>query len=507
MYLAPFVISTSVGIFSATLAFFACTTNGAASFQGLRSVTLQLQVSDGSIKFIYLRISIVDWDKLISNERLHDHKYSEQASRSIFTQDYDRIVFSEPFRRLANKTQVQPLYEHDHVHHRLIHSIEVGSVGRSLAMAIGQWLVENSEIKAGEENSLANIVQAACAAHDIGNPPFGHSGENAIGAWFSERLEAPQGMFKDLDNTLHEEFSSFEGNAQGFRIIAKTDMYRNDGGMRLSKAVLGSFMKYPLTAHTKTILAPNKYMEPGYFGKKKFGIFDSEAALFDEVADTLGLPEVTVGAESWRRRHPLVFVVEAADDICYNIVDLEDAFTTGELSFEVVQEALFRLANRPNRDRAGMNQSEEIAYLRAVSIGKGIESCLEAFKANYSAIMAGTFSKSLVEAGELSDQFEKIKTLSGARIFTAQRKTELEVSGHRIIGNVLSGISPIYEQLATNNWDEEKLNDHSRQIVRALSLDLRDISNVEQALHGMTDFVSGMTDRYTLRISRMLSGT
>jgi dGTPase len=142
-----------------------------------------------------------------------------------------------------------------------------------------------------------------------------------------------------------------------------------------------------------------------------------------------------------------------------------------------------------------------------VSIGKGIGSCLEAFKVNYTAIMDGAFSRSLVDAGRLSDQFNAIKKLAGARIFTARRKTELEVSGHRIIGNVLSGILPAYEQLATNNWEPSKLDDHSKQVVRALSLDLRGISSVEQALHGMTDFISGMTDRYALRISRMLSGT
>jgi dGTPase len=449
----------------------------------------------------------MEWIKLLSNERLHDRQYEEQPNRSIFTQDYDRIVFSEPFRRLANKTQVQPLYEHDHVHHRLIHSIEVGSVGRSLAMAIGQWLVAESIIEKGEENSLANIVQAACAAHDIGNPPFGHSGENAIGAWFLERFQAPQGMFTDLDSSLRNEFFEFEGNAQGFRIIARTEMYRNDGGMRLSKAVLGAFMKYPIGAATKEELAANGYMEDGYFGKKKFGIFNSELPLFEEVSGTLGLPEVAVGQHRWWRRHPLVFVVEAADDICYNIVDLEDAFTTGELQFDVVRSALFDLADRPNRDTSEMSEAEQIAYLRAVSIGKGIDSCLEAFKVNYTAIMDGAFSRSLVDAGRLSDQFNAIKKLAGARIFTARRKTELEVSGHRIIGNVLSGILPAYEQLATNNWEPSKLDDHSKQVVRALSLDLRGISSVEQALHGMTDFISGMTDRYALRISRMLSGT
>ena len=153
----------------------------------------------------------MEWTDLLSQERLCDPRYAAQPNRSIFTQDYDRIIFSEPFRRLANKTQVQPLYEHDHVHHRLIHSIEVGSVGRSLAMAVGQWLVDEGRIEEGEENSLANIVQAACAAHDIGNPPFGHSGENAIGAWFAEKFFDPKGIFVDLDTALQDELCEFEG--------------------------------------------------------------------------------------------------------------------------------------------------------------------------------------------------------------------------------------------------------------------------------------------------------
>jgi dGTPase len=449
----------------------------------------------------------MEWTNLLSYERLHDPNYSEQANRSTFTRDYDRIVFSEPFRRLANKTQVQPLYEHDHVHHRLIHSIEVGIVGRSLAMAIGQWLVEKGTIEKGEEHSLAHIVQAACAAHDIGNPPFGHSGENAIGAWFSEKFAKPIGMFGDLDTALRDEFCAFEGNAQGFRIIARTDMYRNDGGMRLSKAVLGAFMKYPLSAATKKGLAAEGYKEDGYFGAKKFGIFNSELSLFEEVAGNLKLKKVEVGLNGWWQRHPLVFVVEAADDICYNIIDLEDAFTTGELQFDIVRSALFELADKPNRDMSGKSEAEQIAYYRAVSIGKSIESCFEAFKENYSAIMAGTFSKSLVEAGKLSRQFKEIKDLSKKRIFTARRKTELEVSGHRIIGNVLSGVLPVYAQLATNNWSMDDLDDYSTKVARSLLLDLRGISSTEQALHGMADFISGMTDRYALRISRMLSGT
>ncbi|MBW0159738.1 deoxyguanosinetriphosphate triphosphohydrolase, partial [Sinorhodobacter sp. B57] len=254
-------------------------------------------------------------------------------------------------------------------------------------------------------------------------------------------------------------------------------------------------------------LSKATYKEHGYFGSKKFGIFNSELPLFEEIAQTLKLTRVEVGLNVWWRRHPLVFVVEAADDICYNIVDLEDAFTTGELQFDDVRGALFDLAEKPNRDTSDMGEAEQIAFLRAVAIGKGIDSCLEAFKENYDAIMAGTFSKSLVEAGRLSGQFKEIKDLSKKRIFTARRKTELEVSGYRIISNVLSGILPVYEQLAANKWDRSSLDDHSKQVERALLLDLRGISNVEQALHGMADFISGMTDRYALRISRMLSGT
>jgi dGTPase len=449
----------------------------------------------------------MEWTDLLSQERLCDPRYAAQPNRSIFTQDYDRIIFSEPFRRLANKTQVQPLYEHDHVHHRLIHSIEVGSVGRSLAMAVGQWLVDEGRIEEGEENSLANIVQAACAAHDIGNPPFGHSGENAIGAWFAEKFFDPKGIFVDLDTALQDELCEFEGNAQGFRIITRTEIYRNEGGMRLSKAVLGAFMKYSLSAECKKNLSRKDYRDDGYFGKKKFGIFNSELPLFENVAETLKLEKVKVEHNMWWRRHPLVFLVEAADDICYNIIDLEDAFTTGELPFSDVRKALFELAERPDRDTLGMSEAEQIAFFRAVSIGKGIDSCIQAFRDNYKAIMDGTFSKSLVEAGELSGRFTDIKKLAGERIFTARRKTELEVSGHRIIQNVLSGILPVYEKLAENGWNKDGIDSHSKQVVRALQLDLRGISSPEQAMHGMADFISGMTDRYALRISRMLSGT
>lgn len=446
----------------------------------------------------------MEWEKLLCSERLGDKHYEPKLNRSIFVQDHDRIVFSAPFRRLANKTQVQPLYEHDHVHHRLIHSVEVSSVGRSLAMRIGSWLEETHRIASGESNSLANIVQAACVAHDIGNPPFGHSGEAAMGDWFAEKFNDAKGVMAEIEEQHRTEFMKFEGNAQGFRIVARLEMYRNDGGMRLSKATLGAFTKYPVTSAARESVVA-RGVAP-YVGLKKFGIFRSELELFKDAAASLGLPEEGARAGNWWRRHPLVFIVEAADDICYNIVDLEDAFTTGELPFDTVRDLLHEAANNPNRDVSGLNQAEHIALLRALSINVAVESCVQAFKANYDAIMAGTFSNSLADTGSMVSVFAKMKALSRDQVFTARRKTELEVSGRRVIGNVMSGVLPVFENLAKARWDQEKLSDHNRQLVRALDLDLRNIATAEQALHALADFTSGMTDRYAVRIARMLTG-
>ncbi|MBA4489235.1 dGTP triphosphohydrolase [Paracoccus sp. S1E-3] len=446
----------------------------------------------------------MEWDRLLSNERLHGAATAGKPSRSNFVQDYDRVIFSAPFRRLANKTQVQPLYENDHVHHRLIHSVEVGSVGRTLGMEIGQWLVAEGYLARGREYDLADIVQAACAAHDIGNPPFGHSGEEAIGAWFKARFDRPTGLLAQLDPALHREFEKFEGNAQGFRILARLEMYRNDGGMRLSKATLGAFTKYPLTAATRQALETAGAALMPY---KKFGIFNAEMALFDEVAASLGLPRENSAGGGWYRRHPLVFAVEAADDICYRIVDLEDAFTTAELPYEQVRDLLQEVTGTTPRPRGDRTEAEHVEVLRAMAIGAAIRACVEVFKQSYTAIMAGQLSGGLIERSAVGPIFQRIATLTRDRIFTARRKTELEVSGRRVIENVMTGILPVYEDLARAGWDRDRLSPYSMQLVRALGLDLRDIGNAEQALHGLADFTSGMTDRYALRISRMLSGT
>ncbi|MDS9467634.1 dNTP triphosphohydrolase [Paracoccus sp. MBLB3053] len=448
----------------------------------------------------------MNWESLLSAERLGDKTYQPHRNRSIFVQDHDRIVFSAPFRRLANKTQVQPLYENDHVHHRLIHSIEVSSVGRSLAMRVGHWLAETGELPEPQVPDLADIVQAACVAHDIGNPPFGHSGEEAMGAWFSEGFANARGLLADLPAGLRPEFTAFEGNAQGFRILTRLEMYRGDGGMRLSKATLGAFTKYPVTAPDRECINGGSHHGETYVGLKKFGIFVSDLPQFATAARSLGLPERTHEQARYWARHPLVFLMEAADDITYNIVDLEDAYTTGELPFDLVRRLLAELGGKPNSNAPGMTEAEEIGYLRARGIGSAIEASVDAFITHYDAIMRGTFSGDLIGASRLGEAFAAAKAVARERIFTAPRKTELEISGRRIIANVMSGILPVYEDLARGGWDIAALSPHSRQLVRALSLDLRDIRDAESALHALADFTSGMTDRYALRISRMLSG-
>lgn len=441
------------------------------------------------------------WEQLLRQQRFGDPEYVSEEHRPLYIQDADRIVFSEPFRRLANKTQVHPLYEHDHIHHRLIHSVETSSVGRSLGLTVGHWLEAEKKVLAqgADKFTVGGTVQAACLAHDIGNPPYGHSGEAAIGSWFEEYFAGAGGL-NDVTDAQKKELTRFEGNAQGFRILTKLEMYKQNGGMRLSLPVLGAFQKYPSRARTAQHLGSEKYV-----GLKKFGVFEGEWSAFSEVAQGLGLIEEASDHGVWFRRHPLVYLVEAADDICYEIVDLEDAFTSGDLDEQTVIGALRPISN-PNKSLEGMSPAEQIAYLRATSIGKAVDACVQAFKENYDAIMMGEFNSSLVQSSKLADAFSNISGLASKRIFTARRKTELEMSGRSVLRRVLSNIVPVYEELKTKNWNENEISSHNKQIVRALVLDLSEIDSDEKALHAMADFVSGMTDRHAVKVSKQISG-
>ncbi|WP_417667869.1 dGTP triphosphohydrolase [Roseibium sp.] len=443
----------------------------------------------------------MDWSKLLDEGLLNQPEFTKRPNRPSYLQDADRITFSAPFRRLANKTQVHPLYENDHLHHRLIHSLETSSVGRSLGVEVGEWLEREGEIPVGDRHVVSGIVSAACLAHDIGNPPFGHSGEAAIGQWFENRFAEGKSLFASLDPNLQAEFNEFEGNAQGFRILTRLEMYRNKGGMRLSRGVLGAFTKYPVTAAVKNRL------DERYCGLKKFGVFESEKQQFEEVAKAAGLPQVIHEKGNWWRRHPLVFLVEAADDICYNILDLEDAYTSGDFSAETVIGHLEPITGKSNQDLSHMEDQDRIAYARARGIGIAINACVEAFKENYAAVMDGTFSDALIDVSDKAEEFKAIKILAKERLFTSPRKTELEVQGRNVVHRVLDGISEVYVKLHETGWKPDDLDSYHRQLTKAAGVDIRDVECPHTALHSLADYVSGMTDRYAVKIARMLSGT
>ncbi|EKE69740.1 dGTP triphosphohydrolase [Celeribacter baekdonensis] len=443
----------------------------------------------------------MNWENLLEMSLLHDEVREINPNRPNYAQDYDRLVFSLPFRRLANKTQVHPLYAHDHIHHRLIHSIETSSVGRSLGIEVGHWLETQGEIAEGQRHVLSGVVQAACIAHDIGNPPFGHSGEDAMGAWFAARFAEGHSFFDAVQVADRTEFEKFEGNAQGFRLISRLEMYRNEGGMRLSHAVLGAFTKYPALAEVSE-KAKARDKEKTYKGLTKFGLFRSEYDLFERVAERCGLLVEQGDEGRWWRRHPAVFLVEAADDICYNILDLEDAYVTGDLSEMRVKELLGALFAGDNQDLSG----KDVTYYRARAIGAAIHACVAAFKQNYEAIMTGHFSASLISKSDVSAQFAKIEATAHSQIFTAPRKTKLEVTGRNILHAVLTGLLPIYEELGAQNWDVLALSAYHRQLAAAADIDLRDVVDEYTALHSLTDFVSGMTDRYAVRVHAMIAG-
>lgn len=450
----------------------------------------------------------MQWDNLLNAGRLCRPDFPESPGRPAYLQDYDRVLFSEPFRRLAQKTQVHPLYEHDHVHHRMIHSLETASAGRSLGVLAGQAMLKLGYITEDQRDVIAGTVQAACLVHDIGNPPFGHSGEDSIGQWFAAEFDAGRGVAGQIPQAHWGEFKAFEGNAQGFRIAARLEMARRDGGMRLSYATLAAFMKYPCTAAAQALAQEGA--QGGYVGLKKFGVFQSEAALFAEVAEATGLRRDGAGEGLYWRRHPLAFLVEAADDICYRILDLEDAATVGDLSTTQVIDCLEMIAGRPNRaDDPHMTAREIVAMRRAGAIHQAIEAAVEAFMANYDAIMDGSFSDGLMEVSSKAEAFGQMKEISNARIFTARRKTELEIAGRQVIFAVLDHFHGLYGDLRGCDWDVEVfLAQHGywAKLVRAVDLDLRGITDEYTAMHSLADFVSGMTDRYAVKVRDMVAG-
>ncbi|MFS4446406.1 dGTP triphosphohydrolase [Maribacter sp. 2307UL18-2] len=379
----------------------------------------------------------MNWEQLLSLKRFGDtHKRlrkEQDETRLGFEVDYDRIIFSSAFRSLQDKTQVIPLSKTDFVHTRLTHSLEVSVVGRSLGRIAGKKLLEKhphlQEVHGYRFNDFGAIVAAAALAHDIGNPPFGHSGEKAIGEYFAT------GNGQQYQSLLTEkewqDIIDFEGNANGFKLLTES-REGVEGGLRLSYATLGAFMKYPKESLPKK---PTKHI-----ADKKFGFFQSDKDSFIGVAEELGLIQTRTGADSSFSRHPLTYLVEAADDICYTIIDFEDGINLGLISEDYALEYLIKLVKdsiNTKKYNSLRFQQDRLSYLRALAINTLITDAISVFVAHEEAILDGTFNVSLLDKSKYTAQISDIISLSVDQIYQSQEVIEKEIAGYKIISDIL----------------------------------------------------------------------
>lgn len=441
---------------------------------------------------------MMDWTRLLSTRRFgQDHNDPVIASRSPFHKDQDRIVFSSAFRRLQDKTQVHTLAESDYVRTRLTHSMEVASVGRSLGANAGQVIIDR-HLRGSDYTpaDFGHIVSAACLAHDIGNPPFGHFGEEVIRHWFARGRDA-MCRADGLTEAQIRDFEMFEGNAQGFRVLTKLQNWRNSGGLRLTYATLGAFTKYPRTS----IIGE---LAPGDSGAKKFGVMQSEIEMFREIAAELGLLK---RSEDYWCRHPLAYLVEAADDICYTIVDIEDGFKLGRLSFNEVEDILIRiLGSPPKRYNEVEAPSERISYLRAKCIGRLIGEVSDIFKDHEALILAGNFKGDLLAHSRRADIFKEIHTLCQREIYRHPERIRVELSGAEILTTILDAFYEANLDRETAHRTGSALPPRS-EVLMTLFPDGADAPRPRYDwLLDITDFVSGMTDSFAVRQFREIRG-
>ena len=441
----------------------------------------------------------MNWNTLISAKRFGLEEFHEERreNRSEFQRDYDRLVFSAPFRRLQNKTQVFPLPGSIFVHNRLTHSLEVSCVGRSLGNDVSKaLLIRHPELQNSFLPEIGSIVSAACLAHDLGNPPFGHSGERAISTFFSEgkgmALKDKQPNGEQLTSTQWEDLTHFEGNANAFRLLTHQFEGRRKGGFVLTYSTLASIVKYPFSSSLA--------------GKKsKFGFFTTEEESFSRIAEELGMRKLN-GSPLKYARHPLVYLVEAADDICYQMMDIEDAHKLKILTTQETQELL--LSYFPDGRKRHMlktldivkDTNEQIAYLRSCVIGLLIQECTQAFLDNENTILKGEFEGSLIRhISELpADAYEHCARLSFEKIYRSRDVLDIELAGFRIISTLLELMidavcSPekAYSQLLINRVS-------GQYNVKAPAL--------YERIQAVLDYMSGMTDVFALDLYRKING-
>ncbi|MGD9807022.1 MAG: deoxyguanosinetriphosphate triphosphohydrolase [Deferribacterales bacterium] len=460
-------------------------------------------------------MSDMDWKKLLTYSPFTPEgeiiKRDLDFNRTQFQTDYDRITFSQEFRRLDKKTQVHPLKSNDHVHARLSHSLETSCVGRSLGAIAGTFLKDIEDFHpysdqiSNKKNSdilmpifLGQIVQTACLAHDIGNPPFGHAGEGHIQDWFKENKDSA--LLCDLNKDEFDDFANFEGNAQAFRILTKTSMRVGQGGMGISYAVLGTMMKYPWVYSDK-------------LPKAKFSSFDSEKDYLKHVAEACGLLKSDFSEDGYSFvRHPLAYLSEASDDICYNIIDLEDAYELGILDYKTVYDVFIEFCKCGNdkfeciRYESAENKQNNLAHLRAIAINSCINSVIEEFKKNYEDIIRGKKDIGYSLTGECSvrEIMEKAKGISKTRVFTSAKKADLEHQAKNVLCFLLDSFIGTVHSMHTIG--RENMSVFHRQLLDMMG---NNKPKAEDSLYNkyqkVLDYISGMTDNYAMKVSKLIN--
>ena len=439
----------------------------------------------------------MEWKQLISNKRFgQEHKHAERHDdRSEFKRDYDRLIFSSAFRRLQNKTQVFPLPGSIFVHNRLTHSLEVASVGMSIGNDISRRVIQKRpELKDTLVEEIGTIVSAACLAHDLGNPPFGHSGEKAIQTFFSE---GPGQKIKSMvSSEFWDDITHFEGNANAFRILTHRFKGRRQGGFVMTYSMLASIVKYPFASS----LAGNH---------GKFGFFASEAESYRKIADELGIFCKSAPGEPLKyARHPLVYMVEAADDICYEIMDIEDSHKLKILSFAETEHLLLSFFDEDIQqkirqriiDEEMTDENEKGVYMRASVIGKLENECVAAFLAHEEEILAGTFEGSLIDhiSERQKKAYKECEKISYSKIYQSKPVLDIALSGYQIMATLME----VFVEAAVN-----PSRFYSKQLLRRVSsqYDIEN-ENLEERIMAVIDYISGMTDIYALDIYQKING-
>lgn len=449
----------------------------------------------------------MEWSKLLSSKLLGmEDKYLSDDGRSQFQRDFDRIVFCSAFRRLQDKTQVFPLPESDFVHTRLTHSLEVSCVGRSLGNIAGKVIIERHPgLKKNFFNyNFGEIVSAACLAHDIGNPPFGHSGEDAISEYFLDG-NGREFCAKIQDAKKRNDLEMFEGNAQGFRIITRLQNPNLPGGLRLTCATLASFTKYPkesvIPKTTDTSRVKNKIY-------KKFGFFQSEVDIFNIIAEETGLRKRDNDDNIiWWCRHPLTFLVEAADDICYRIMDLEDGFRLGLLSFKDTHDLLYPIIGKEElRNFNERDQNDKIGYLRAKVINSLIKEITAVFLDEEEKILNGSFESDLLSLIPSGAQLEVIKKISVEKIYSLPGVVERESAGFEVLAGLLDAFIRAVNDLAEGKRSARSLNHIKLFPNQFTDQSGKPADDLYLRLLNIIDFVSGMTDSYAVSLYRKIKG-